>query len=140
MLDTGPDAVEPATLIGAARGREGRARELLGIEPVGRPLRRVAALGQRTRQRLGFEVVTEAGHVGISHFTHPAIADIGYRRNCRKCNYQCSLRLPTTISSRSKRFCPTGSTASPKTSVAISPGSTTTSASPGPNGGCWRRW
>jgi hypothetical protein len=52
MLDAGPDAIQPAALVGTARRGEGRTRELLGIEPVGRPLRRVAPLRQRTRESL----------------------------------------------------------------------------------------
>ena len=63
VLHRGADAVEPGALVGAARRGEGRARELLGIEPVGRALRRVLADGQRARQRLRLEVVAEARHV-----------------------------------------------------------------------------
>ncbi len=43
-----------------ARRGEGGAGELLGIQPVGRPLRRIAPLRQRAGQRLGGEVVAEA--------------------------------------------------------------------------------
>src|SRR5690606_9595810 len=57
------DAVEPAPAIGAARGGEGRARDLLGVETVGATLRRVAADRQRAGQRFGGELVAEAGHV-----------------------------------------------------------------------------
>ena len=44
--------VEPAPPVLVPRRREGRARELLGIEAKGRPLRRVAAHGQRARNSL----------------------------------------------------------------------------------------
>ena len=63
MLHGGADAIEPRALVGAARRRERRARQLLGIEPVGAALRRVAPDRQRAGQRLGLEAVAEAGHV-----------------------------------------------------------------------------
>ena len=63
MLHRRPDAIEPGALVGAARRGEGRAGELLGIEPVGAALRRVAPDRQRAGQRLGLKTVAEAGHV-----------------------------------------------------------------------------
>ena len=63
MFHRRADAIEPGTLIAAARRGEGRARQLLGIEPVGGALRRVAADRQRAGQRLRLEAVAEAGHV-----------------------------------------------------------------------------
>ncbi len=63
VLHGGADAVEPGALVGAARRREGRARQLLGIEAVGRALRRVLADGERAGQGFGLEVVAEARHV-----------------------------------------------------------------------------
>ncbi|MGX1210084.1 hypothetical protein AB7M42_000349 [Bradyrhizobium diazoefficiens] len=63
MLHRGTDAVEPGALIGAARRGEGRTRELLGIEPVGAALRRVAPDRQRARQGFRLKAVPEAGHV-----------------------------------------------------------------------------
>ena len=59
----GTDAIEPAAPIRMARRGERRARKLLGIESVGDALRRVAALGQRARERLGRKFVAEAGLV-----------------------------------------------------------------------------
>src|ERR1700691_4997116 len=58
-----PDAIEPGTLIAAARRRERRTRELFGIKPVSAALRRVAPDRQRAWQRFGLEAVAEAGHV-----------------------------------------------------------------------------
>ena len=58
-----PDAVEPGALVGRVRRREGRARQLLGIEPVAHPLRRVATDRQGAVQGLGLEAVGEARHV-----------------------------------------------------------------------------
>ncbi len=63
VLHRRTDAIQPGALVGAARRGEGRAGELLGIEPVGAALRRVAADRQRARQRLGLKAVPEAGHV-----------------------------------------------------------------------------
>src|SRR5882724_5744102 len=63
MFHRGTDTIEPGALIGAARRGEGRARDLLGIEPVGTALRRVAPHRQRARQPLGLKAVAEAGHV-----------------------------------------------------------------------------
>jgi hypothetical protein len=57
------DAVEPGALVGAARCRERRARQLLGVETVGGALRRVLSGGQGAGQRLRLEVVAEARHV-----------------------------------------------------------------------------
>ena len=65
--DARADAVEPGALVGAARRGEGRTGKLFGIEPVGRPLRRIAALRQRAWKRLRLEIIAEAGHVGIAH-------------------------------------------------------------------------
>ncbi len=72
MLHRRADAIEPGTLIGAARRGEGRARELLGIEPVGAALRRVAPDRQRARQRLRLKAVAEAGHVARRHLRRAA--------------------------------------------------------------------
>jgi hypothetical protein len=64
------DAIEPGALVGGARRRERRAAELLGVEPVGALLRRVAADRQRSRQRFGLEAVAKPRHVvrGLSLF------------------------------------------------------------------------
>ena len=59
-----PDPVRPRPPVGAPRRRECRARQLLGVQAVRRALRRVAADRQRAGQRLGGELVGEAGHVG----------------------------------------------------------------------------
>src|SRR2546423_3313006 len=61
--DRRPDTIEPRPLVAAARRREGRTRQLLGIKPVGATLRRVAADRQRAGQRLGLKAVAETGHV-----------------------------------------------------------------------------
>src|SRR6476469_4945262 len=45
------------------RGREAAARQLLGIEAKGGPLRRVASLGQRARHGLALEMPAETRHV-----------------------------------------------------------------------------
>ena len=62
-----PDAVEPGALVGGPGCGERRARELLSIEPVRAPLRRVATDRQGARQRLGLEAVAEARHVLWRH-------------------------------------------------------------------------
>ena len=59
------DAVEPrAPVVGARRGERGAA-QLLGVEAVRAALRRVAADRQRAGQRLGRELVAEAGLVAL---------------------------------------------------------------------------
>jgi hypothetical protein len=58
------DAVQPGTPVVAARRREGRSRQLLGVESIGHPLRRIAVRGQGAGQGFGREFVAEAGHVG----------------------------------------------------------------------------
>ena len=63
MLHRRADAIKPGALVAAARRGEGRAGQLLGIEPVGAALRRVAPHRQRAGQRLGLKAVAEAGHV-----------------------------------------------------------------------------
>ena len=63
MLDRGADAIAPGPL-GAHIG-EGGARKLLAIKTVVAFLRAVHALRQRTGQRLGLEVVAEAGHIAF---------------------------------------------------------------------------
>ena len=50
MLHRRADAIEPGALVAAARRGEGRAGQLLGIEPVGAALRRVAPDRQRAGQ------------------------------------------------------------------------------------------
>ena len=64
------DAIEPGALVGGARRGEGRAGNLLGVEAVGALLRRVAADGQRARQRLRLEAVAEAGEVFDAALPH----------------------------------------------------------------------
>ena len=63
MPDRRPDAIEPRALVAAARRRERRAGQLLGIKPVGAALRRIAPDRQRAGQRLGLKTVAEAGHI-----------------------------------------------------------------------------
>ena len=103
MLHARPDAVEPGALVGAARRGERRAGKLLGIEPVGRSLRRIAALRQRARQALGFEIVAETRHVG-KPMVPPSIdarlvAAVTIENcNLNVCNHQCRRGLwPTEI-------------------------------------------
>ncbi len=57
------DPIEPGALVAGPGRREGRAAELLGVEPVAALLGGVAADRQRARQSLGLEAVAEAGHV-----------------------------------------------------------------------------
>ncbi len=64
VADRRADAVEPGALVGAARRGERRAGQLLGIEPIGAALRRVAPDRQRAGNGLGREAVAEAGQVG----------------------------------------------------------------------------
>src|SRR5436190_1949077 len=59
-----------------ARGGEGRARELLGVEAVVDLLRRVAADRQGAGQRLGLEAVAEARHVARHQAFSPCSADL----------------------------------------------------------------
>ena len=55
-----PDAIQPRAPVRAARRGERGARNLLGVEAVGRALRRILADRQRAGQRLGRELVAEA--------------------------------------------------------------------------------
>ena len=59
----GLDAVSPGAPVFGARGRERGARDLLGVKTERRPLRRVAADRQRAGNRLGDEMIAEAGLV-----------------------------------------------------------------------------
>ena len=59
-----PDAIEPGAAIGCARRREGGPAQLLGIEAVGRSLRRVAPDRERAFERLGLVGAEEAGLIG----------------------------------------------------------------------------
>ena len=54
------DPVQPRAPVVAARRGERGARQLLGVQTIGRALRRIAAMRQRARQRLGREFVGEA--------------------------------------------------------------------------------
>src|SRR5262245_40635940 len=63
MLDRGPDAIKPGALVGFVWRRERRAGQLLGIEPVLHPLRRIAPNWERAGERLAFEGVAEARHI-----------------------------------------------------------------------------
>src|SRR5262245_43669406 len=63
MLDRGSDAIKPGALIGLVWRRERRAGQLLGIEPVLHPLRRIAPDWERAGERLAFEGVAEARHI-----------------------------------------------------------------------------
>jgi len=65
-----PDAIEPSSPVLGAWCGERRARDLLGVETAGRPLRRILALGQRARQRLGGMLVAETGKVAEPLFSH----------------------------------------------------------------------
>ena len=66
-----PDPVQPgAAVVGARRG-EGGAAQLLGVEAVGAALRRVAADRQRAFERLGGELVAEAGQVAVHVSSSP---------------------------------------------------------------------
>ena len=56
----GTDSVEPVAPVAGARRRKRRAAELLGIEPIGRTLRRPPADRQRSGQRLALALVAEA--------------------------------------------------------------------------------
>ncbi|MNS89852.1 hypothetical protein D3C72_1238770 [compost metagenome] len=64
VLGRGPQTIEPAAQVVVARGGEGRARQLLGIEAQGRALRRVAADRQGALDGLGGEMIGEAGLIG----------------------------------------------------------------------------
>ena len=64
MAHAGADAIKPGTLVGAARGGEGRAGKLLGIKPVIAFLRAVLPLRQGAGQGLRLEVIAEARHIG----------------------------------------------------------------------------
>ena len=66
MVRGRPQAVQPAAAIFVPRRGEGAARQLLGIEAEGGPLRAVAALGQRALDRFAFEMAAEAGEIGQS--------------------------------------------------------------------------
>ena len=61
--DAGTDAIDPGTPVERARRGEGRAAELLGIEPQGNVLRGILAHRQRTRHCFGGKLIAEAGLV-----------------------------------------------------------------------------
>ena len=95
-----PDAVQPAAPVGVARRGEGGAGELLRIQPVGAALRGVAPLRQRSRQRLGGEVVAEAALVarlgecrfdgtvhGCGHLSRWAVIIMSQRAPCSGAGY-----------------------------------------------------
>ena len=63
VLDRRADAVAPRPFVLMAGRGKGGARQLLAIKAIVALLRGVLALRQRTRQRLGFKVIAEAGHV-----------------------------------------------------------------------------
>ena len=67
VLDGRQDAVQPRPLVALPRRREGGAAQLLGVQPVRRALRVVAAGGQRARtpRVLAGELVAEAGLVAL---------------------------------------------------------------------------
>src|SRR3546814_2981132 len=60
------DPVQPAAPVLAARRGERGTRQLLGIQPVRNPLRRVAPLRQCARHRFGGELVAEAGLITVA--------------------------------------------------------------------------
>jgi hypothetical protein len=90
VAGAGPQAVEPAAAVLVARRGEGRARQLLGIEPERRRLRRVLAHRQRAGHGLAGEVVAEAGlvlervgHADLTNFltsAHPSGISSGTAR------------------------------------------------------------
>src|SRR5262249_15210490 len=61
MQCRGPDAIEPAAPVLGAWCGERRARDLLGVETAGRPLRRILSFGQGAGQRLGGRLVSKTG-------------------------------------------------------------------------------
>src|SRR5262249_15282985 len=63
MHDRGPNPVGPRPPIFGARGGERSSGNLLGIETVRRPLRRVPADRKRSGNRLSYKMVPEAGLV-----------------------------------------------------------------------------
>ena len=63
MIGGRPHPVEPGAPVLVTRRGEAAARQLLGVEPERRPLRRVAALGQRPGNRFGFEMSAETGEI-----------------------------------------------------------------------------
>ena len=67
MHHRGLDPVGPGAAIFPAGGGEGGAGDLLGIKAERRALRRVAADRQRPGDRLGFEIIAEAGLVAQRH-------------------------------------------------------------------------
>src|SRR5579872_824336 len=71
MPDGGAYTIEPGSFIRATRRCERRARQLLGIKPVLALLRAVLSLRQRAWQRLGLEIVSEAGQVVQGHRRPP---------------------------------------------------------------------
>ncbi|KAG1336499.1 hypothetical protein G6F61_014967 [Rhizopus arrhizus] len=67
VLRARADAVQPGPAVFAARGGEGGAGQLLGIQAVRALLRRIAAYGQGAGQRFGRAVVAEAGLIFQFH-------------------------------------------------------------------------
>src|SRR5215217_3594004 len=63
MVGGWPHPIKPAAPILVARRGEGAARQLLGVEAEGRPLRAVAPFRQRARDRLRFELAAESGQI-----------------------------------------------------------------------------
>jgi hypothetical protein len=68
------DPVQPGAAVVAARGGEGGAGNLFGVQAVGHALRRVAVRGQGAGQGFGGEFVAEAAHVpwvkAVSWYLH----------------------------------------------------------------------
>ncbi len=79
VAGAGPQAVEPGAAVLVARGGEGRARQLLGVETERRRLRRVLADRQGAGHGLGAEVVAEAGLVVEVHERFRAL---GHHHRC----------------------------------------------------------
>src|ERR1700756_53156 len=78
------NAIEPRTLVSAARRGERRPGKLLGIKAISTALRRISTDGQRPGQRLRLEAVAEARHVTL-------------RFDCllRTCVFHLNLLVPT---------------------------------------------
>src|SRR5690606_27686317 len=91
------DPVQPAAPVGVARRGERRARELLGIEPVRHPLRRVPPHWQRPGHRFGGELVAKTRHV----IDHGCLPEKRLPRICAGGQAQRAYSTPRSIWSRS---------------------------------------
>src|SRR5436305_9448822 len=73
MIRGRPHPVQPRAAVLVPRRGERGSGKLLGIEPEGRTLRRIATLGERAADGLAFEMAAEPGHVAQAIIHAPRV-------------------------------------------------------------------